>query len=185
MNKDNLIVAGLVLALIFSGLAFFGGDIGPQGDRGDRGDRGERGLGGASGPEYYGLQVFYAGHVDGGLTFATTSSGAGVLVANDLVRRDGYVKYMTINAEDAVTVTFPATSTLTHYIPQSGMCTNIVIENSGDSNLTLAGGTGMDLQEPDATGTEVVIGANNFALVTLCRQANTDILLLVEETRPG
>ena len=182
MNKENLVVAGVVLALVFSGFALFGGVDG-VGPRGDKGDRGERGLGGSSGPEYYGLQVFYAGHVDGGLTFATTSSAVGTIVANDLVRREGYVRYWTVNAEDAVTVTFPATSTLTHFIPQSGMCTNIVIENSGDSNLTLAGGTGMDIQEPD--GQNVIIGTTNYALVTLCRQANTDMLLVIDETIPG
>ena len=49
MNKENFVMAAVVIALVFSSVAIFGGVIGPKGDRGDKGDRG---LGGASGPEY-------------------------------------------------------------------------------------------------------------------------------------
>jgi len=172
---NRLLTGGVVIALALSGLAFFGVNDGVDGRDGR--------VGAQSGPDHYDLQVFNAGLVSGGNHFATSSSGAGTLVAGNLFNSQGYVRYMTIDATDAVTVTFPATSTLTSYIPATGDCADIVIENSGDSNLTLAGGTGMDIQEPD--GQNVVIGTTNYALITLCRQLNRDILLVVDETIPG
>lgn len=143
----------------------------------------EGSFGAQSGPDHYNLQVFYAGQVDGGLAVSTTTLGNTPGDVTDLIRQGGYVRYLTINADEATTYTFPASSTLSHYIPQSGMCANVLLENSGDSNLTLAAGTGIDMQEPD--GQNVVIGTTNFANLLLCRQANTDIVIIVDETIPG
>ena len=182
MNKENLVVAGVVLALVFSGFALFGGvdGVGPQGDKGDRG---ERGLGGTSGPEYYGLQLFNAGHVDGGLYVATTTIANQTGLVTEIIQRSGYVRYLDINADEATVYTFVASSSLTHFLPTVGSCWNMMIENSGDSTLTLAGGSGTILSEPD--GQNVVIGVNNFAKVEFCRMNDTDFIVVVDELIPG
>ena len=180
MNKDNLVMAGVVIALVFSSVAIFGGGIGPKGDRGDKGDRG---LGGASGPEYFGLQLFNAGHVDGGLYVATTTTGNRVIAVSSILRREGYVRYLDVNSDDATVFTFPASTTLTHFLPSVGSCSSLMIENSVDTVLTIAGGSGTILSEPD--GQNVAIGVNNFAKVEFCRMNDTDFLIVVDELIPG
>ena len=180
MNRENLIVAGVVLALVFSGLSWFGSDGGPMGPKGDRG---ERGLGGAAGPEYFGLQVFNAGHVDGGLYVATTTLGNQTGLVTEIVQRSGYVRYLDINADETTTYTFVASSSLPHFLPTVGSCWSQMLENSGDSVLTLAGGSGTILSEPD--GQNVVIGVNNFARLEFCRMNNSDFIITVDEVIPG
>lgn len=170
MNK--VLVVGVLVAVALSGLAFFGLEDGLDGRTGAQ-----------AGPDHYDLQVFHSGQVDGGVAISTTTTGDTQLLSTQFVTRQGYVRYITFDADEATVATFPASSTMSHYIPNVGDCANIVLENSGDSNLTLAEGTGNDLQEPD--GQDVVISANNYALLTLCRTSNTDILIVVDETIPG
>lgn len=172
MNK--LLTVGVVVAVVFAGLAFFGVSDGVDG---------KDGFSAQPGPDHYDVQLFHAGQVDGGMYVATTSSGAGTLTASQLANRQGYTRYLDVNATDAVTLTFPATSTLTGFIPSVGDCANIMLENSGDSNLTLAAGTGMDLQEPD--GQNVVIGTTNYAKLTFCRTNSSDMVLWADESIPA
>ena len=105
---------------------------------------------------------------------------------SNTTNQDGLVQKVekwTMNVDEASTVTLPATTSLTHFIPKAGMCWTAKWENSGDSNLTIAAGTGIDLQEPD--GQNVIIGTTNFANVEYCRQANTDIVVTVTESIPA
>ena len=48
MNKDNLVIAGIVIALVFSGFALFNG-----GQDGTDGSNGQDAVGGFPGPEIY------------------------------------------------------------------------------------------------------------------------------------
>ena len=184
MNKENLVVAGVVLALVlpllFGAYTDGGLIVGPQGDKGDKG---EQGLGGASGPEHFGLQLFYAGHMDGGLFVSTTTTGNSVADLSNVLSRDGYVRYLQINADEATIFTLPTVASLAAFIPQLGSCFTQKIENSGDSNLTIAAGTGMDLQEPnDASVHDVVINANGFADIEYCRTSASVMVVTVSET---
>lgn len=169
MNKDKLVVAGVVLALILSGISFFGGDRGQ--------------LGANAGPEYFGLQLFYAGHMDGGILFSTTTLGNSTADLTDIVRREGYVRYLQINADNATVYTLPAVTLLGNFIPANGSCFTQKVENTGDSNLTIAAGAGMDLQEPgDGDVHDVIINANGFADVEYCRTSATVMVVTVGET---
>ena len=180
MNKENFVMAAVVIALVFSSVAIFGGG---NGSKGDKGDKGERGLGGASGPEYFGLQLFYAGHMDGGLFVSTTTTGNSTADLSNILSRDGYVRYLQINADEATIFTLPTVASLAAFIPQLGSCFTQKIENSGDSNLTIAAGTGMDLQEPnDASVHDVVINANGFADIEYCRTSASVMVVTVSET---
>ena len=49
--------------------------------------------------------------------------------------------------------------------------------------VTLAAGTGVDLQESD--GQNVVIGINNYAWLTCFRELSSDIVCRVDETIPA
>lgn len=174
-------VAGLALAvLIFAGV-YYSND--PVNLTVNEGGTVIENIGASSGPEHFGLESFYAGHVDGGLLKSTTTSASATMLATDILTREGYVRYWSMDVTDASSVTFPASTTLAHFIPVPGMCWTAKWENLGDSNLTMIEGAGFDMQEPD--GQNVVIGANNFATVEYCRQLNTDIVVTVDETIPG
>lgn len=140
-------------------------------------------LGAQSGPDHYGVQYFHDGHLDGGVYKATTTAASATALVTDILTNEGYVRYWNMNVDNAATVTLPATSSLAHFIPDSGDCWLAKWENSGDSNLTVAAGTGIDLQEPDDTSDfNVVIGANGYANVEYCRTSNSDIVVTVMET---
>lgn len=140
-------------------------------------------FGGSAGPTHTVTQEFLAGHVEGGLYVSTTTTGVTNADPTFQVRRSGYVRYLNVNADEASTLTLPATTSLSSFVPETGQCFTQKLENSGDSNLTIGAGTGIDLQEPD--GQNVVIGANNYANIEYCRTSNSDIVVTVDETIPA
>lgn len=90
------------------------------------------------------------------------------------------------STQAALTVTLPATSTMTTFLPNAGDMHRFVIENSflgAATTTTIAAGAGIDLQEPD--GQNVVIGINNYAWFTCFREASTDVVCSVDETIPA
>ena len=185
MNKDNLVMAAVVIALVFSSVAIFGGGIGPKGDRGDRG---ERGLGGASGPEYTNTQVFLASYESGstGASQASTTLEVSTVLANfDWRRGIEYIEYTpTIGA---VTLTTVASTTF-QIGSQRGSKREIWLYNAttttgAPSVITLAAGTGIDLQEE--TGEVVTFEGLEGMRITFIRKADSDIFMYVEATQVG
>lgn len=119
----------------------------------------------------------------GGVYYATTTANATAsLLATD-VDEESYIAITPTGA--ALTLTLPATSTLTNFIPNAGDFRTIIIENGATAatTTTIAAGAGMDLQEPD--GQNVVIGQNNYAILTFYRQSNGDMVVTVDETIPA
>lgn len=139
------------------------------------------GLGGVPGVSLYPQSVttFTEG---GGYTSISTSSATYTLSATQM-DTENYISFTPTGA--AATLTLPATSTLSNFVPNAGDTRRIMIENAATAatTTTIAAGTGMDLQEPD--GQNVVIGQNNYAWLTFVRQSSGDIVVRVDETIPA
>ena len=184
MKLDHVAVVAVsvIASLLVVGFWFMPED----GRDGRPGRDGADGIGAAAGPEVSFHTSFGAGVTEGGRVVSTSTNGTSTLVQADLQARNGdATSLLKITPTAALTVTFPATSTLTSVIPDSGDTLRFLVENAATStfNLTLAAGAGMDLQEPD--GQNVVIGQNNYAWVTMIRDNNTDIVVLIDETIPA
>lgn len=98
------------------------------------------------------------------------------------------VSLLSINPSVAsITVTFPATTTDTTFLPNAGDCTWDVFHNStttGAVNITLAGGTtasgGFILQTSSSTTTVApkILTPGATGSVRMCRKVNTDISVI-------
>lgn len=79
----------------------------------------------------------------------------------------------------AITLTLPASSTLTTLIPNSGDSVSYVVANIATvaaSSTTIAGGTGTSLK--NATSTAAILGGGT-GLLTLVRLATTNVLAIL------
>jgi len=128
-------------------------------------------LGAVSGTDFYFPMTFLNGAVYSSV-FATTSTGSGTLTASNIVNKS---TILSTNA-GALTLTMPASSTLTSFLPKAGDRIDMVILNQGTALLTLAGGTGTLLQTASSTKT-VNIGGS--AVLKFVRKTNSDIIVLM------
>lgn len=120
----------------------------------------------------------------GGITATSTSGNAVPLLSTDFDTEN--VIDVTLNLIDA-TLSFPATSTLTSFIPTAGQTRTLFVRNASTTaamDLTVSGGTGVVMKFASTTPatTGVITGDTdgaNFALIVLTRKANTDIEALV------
>lgn len=121
----------------------------------------------------------------GGGVRATSTSGTVVpLLASDFDIEN--VIDVTLNVSSA-TLSFPASSTLTSFIPVSGQVRELFIRNAtttASMNLTIAGGTGVLLKNASSTPSvsPIILGDTdgaNYGVVKLIRKANTDIEALL------
>lgn len=115
----------------------------------------------------------YAGNtltVGGSQTIAT--SGSGTLLASAI--QASVLFYNPAAGTGAITLTLPATSSLTAFIPNQGDCQQLVINSASTTAglLTLAGNTGVNLRT--ASSTLGVVGGGD-AVIDFCRIAGTQI----------
>lgn len=117
----------------------------------------------------------------GGITSTSTSDSASALLATD-IDTENYVVVTPLLGNFSLTL--PASTTFPG-IPNAGDSRQIIIENGATAatTTTIVAGTGIDLQEPD--GQNVVIGQNNYAILTATRMANSDIVVVVDEVIPA
>lgn len=75
-----------------------------------------------------------------------------------------------VDTQDAGTLTMPAAATLAAQIPalQVGTAFEFIIRNSGDSTLTVAGGTGGTM-----SGTATIATANTKRFLAVCTNAGS------------
>lgn len=112
----------------------------------------------------------------GGIRATSTVNSAETLLASDF-DVESVIAY-TLNVQDA-TLTLPATSTLSSFIATAGQTRSIFIRNAtttASMDLTIAGGTGMNLLT--ASSTKVIVGnttGSNMARLDFVRRADTDI----------
>lgn len=121
----------------------------------------------------------------GGVVTLTPTSNAITMTEANLLAGNVFT-FTASSTMPALTVTLPATSTMTTFIPNAGDMHRFVIENpflAAATTTTIAAGAGIDLQEPD--GQNVVIGITNYAWLTCYREASTDVVCSVDETIPA
>ena len=116
---------------------------------------------------------------EGGGIRATSTVGTVVpLLASDFDVEN--IIDVTLNVQDA-TLSFPATSTLTAFIPTAGQVRTLFIRNATTTatmDLTISGGTGVLLKMASSTNVAIVPGDTdgaNYAKIELLRKSNTDI----------
>lgn len=82
------------------------------------------------------------------------------------------------------TLTFPATSTITDLVPNVGDSRTFRLYNASTtaaSSITLAAGTGIDLQFSEGTGGDLVLNGLDWGVLTFVRQADTDVTVIWDE----
>lgn len=118
----------------------------------------------------------------GGSIYSTSTSGTVIPLLAAAFDVESVID-VTLNVSDA-TLSFPATSTLSSFIPTAGQFRTVYVRNASTTaamDLTVSGGTGVLLKK--ATTTAIIYGDTdgaNFARITLTRKANTDIEALLE-----
>jgi hypothetical protein len=185
--KNYIVGFVAVTALIVGGLSYTKAPdvvVGSQGKQGIQGERGPVGpagkdgrdgkdavarFGATAGTEFYSNMTFYAGEVFSA-TFATTSTGAGTLTASNIKDKS---TVLSTNA-GALTLTLPASTTLTSFIPKAGDRVSMLLVNQGTALLTLAGGTGTLLQTASSTKT---VNIGGTATLEFVRKTNSDIVV--------
>lgn len=120
------------------------------------------------GPDKYQRQYFHAGFNDGGTRYATTTVTAGTIKESDI---DEDVKYIQALVNVDTTLTFPATGTMVSMLGKEvGDTRTYIIHNASTtaaSALTIAAGTGVDLQEDE--GETVILNGLEFGRITFMR----------------
>lgn len=89
--------------------------------------------------------------------------------------------------QGTLSMTLPATSTMTTLIPSQGDCRAWFVDASdvaAGTTTTFVAGTGHDVVGLDATGAGTgadVLDGNEFGKLTMCRSQDTDVITYVEE----
>lgn len=121
----------------------------------------------ASSTAVTGVGYFGNGVQEGGLATSATASTTVNLTAAQIASSSVIA---IVASSSATTVNFPASSTLTTFLPNAGDMTQLVIWSSSStaSTITFAGGTGTTLQK--ATSSALIIGGDS-AIFRVYRQA--------------
>lgn len=108
-------------------------------------------------------------------TYATTTTTA-TLLNTEL---NGYSVISVTPNGASLTLTLPATSTLTTFVPNAGDNTTVFVRNATTTagvNLTLAAGTGMTLKMATSTN---ALTPGSLAKLIFIRKTNTDMDVLI------
>lgn len=130
-----------------------------------------------------GLLTTNAGHLKSYTNATSTTATTQTLAQADIL---GYDTILLTPNTGALTLTLPATSTLTSFIPSAGDMQETCLYNAtstASQTITLAAGTGIDLERV-ATSTSsgsagiFAIQANNSVCLKFIRETDTDISVL-------
>lgn len=128
-----------------------------------------------------GVQVgggsYNQGFVQSGINSTTTTATASVLSATDLV---GYSELHLTVSTGSLTLTLPASSTLSAFLPNAGDYTQFILYNATTTsgiNVTLAAGTGTLLESASSTAATT---AQRASMVTVLRKVNTDLIFMIQ-----
>jgi len=170
MNK--FITGGVVLAVVLSGLAFFGIEDGRDGSDGR--------VGAQSGPDHYDSQFFKQNITVGGGCFSTTTTGT--LTAGDMARSNCIAITAAGAGQGTIALTLPTATQMQPMLPLAGDCRSwhidtLAVDAATTTTITL--GTGWDLVGVDANVDEIA-GAE-VAELTACRQVDAGITGMITE----
>ena len=161
MSLPKLVLAFIISAAIVSGVFIAMKDTTPEAP-----------LGANPGPEYLDVQYFRGDAIVGGANLATTSQGTATYTGQQVMVN----KVITHTAPAALTVTLPASSTLSQYIPKTGDTKTLFIVPI-TTLITVAGASGMDL---NSASTSRACGAGLMCRLEFVRKANTDIEVFMD-----
>jgi hypothetical protein len=117
---------------------------------------------GNAGADQYAYQSFYGGVLVGN-TYATSTPTSLTIKTNDVAYYDTVIVTPTGAAADK-TITFPASTTASYWLPKPGNTQRTCFFNStttANVNLVFAGGTGFDLEVASSSAT--ALGASTIA----------------------
>lgn len=123
---------------------------------------------------------------EGGGVFSTTTVGTASVLLTENFDDENLIRVTPGGGAGITNVTLSlGASSSFPGLPNPGDTRRLLIENAATvaTTTTIAGGTGIDLQEPD--GQNVIIGQNNYAFITCFREASTDVVCSVDETIPA
>lgn len=161
MKLNQLVVSVVLAVVVFAAGGVFQAYFGVQAPP----------LGAALSPDHYYHEFFNSSFTMGGKNFATSSAGTVTYVASSFTD----VSLITHTATAALTATLPASSTLSGgFAPKTGDTRTIYLAPV-TNNITLAGGTGTDLDT--ASSTKVCI-AGALCRLDFVRKSNTDFEVL-------
>lgn len=180
MNLKDLLptVAAVVVSVLVVGV-FFSPEDGRPGRDGKDGA-----LGAMPGPEVYDHMVFQQNFTKGGDIVSTSSAANTVLTTQDFNENVNLISF-TPNVA-AVTVTTMASSAAPFANMRAGDSLDVLFYNASTSAsavVTLAAGTGVDLQEDE--GATVTINGLEVARLTFVKKSDTDIIAWAEVGQVG
>lgn len=111
-------------------------------------------------------------------TNASSSVTSGTLKESDLLGYDTFLATPT-GAAATKTLTLPATSTLTSFVPNAGDRQDLCFFNAtttAATTITFAAGSGIDLETSSSTATDLILLADNMGCFSFLRKTNTDIV---------
>lgn len=140
-------------------------------------------LGAGNYPHHYGEFSVHGRFSQGGgilqsITSATTTTN--VTLTTSQIRTYSQVDVTPTYA--AITLTLPATSTISGILDTPGECMSFKVRNvsaTSASTTTITAGTGIDLVENE--NGDVVIEGGNEAQLIFCKELDTDITVSVDE----
>lgn len=140
-------------------------------------------VGAVVGPDIYDHMTFNQSFTKGGTQVATSSSGNVTISTSELRDEVSYISW-TVNVDG--TMTTMASSAAPFSNLKTGESLEVYLYNastSASAALTVAAGTGVDLQEDE--GETVVVNGLEMARLTFIKKADTDVALWVEVGQVG
>ncbi len=137
-------------------------------------------LGAIAGPDIFSDVRIHGTLTSGGRNVATSSTAATYTLTRAEIAPYNLITW-TPNVN--TTLTLPATSTITDLVPNAGDVREILLYNASTTagaTITLAAGTGIDLQKNEDTA-DLAINGLDWAKLTFIRQADTDITVIMDE----
>jgi hypothetical protein len=119
--------------------------------------------------------VSFDGAVTNSATVATSSAASATILAADLTCGGSLLVSLPVGS---VSLTLPASSTLSSFLPVAGDRCSVAIVNASTTasqNITIVEGTGSKL----ASTTNAVIQPNSVGILNVVRKANSDFVMLL------
>ncbi len=112
-------------------------------------------------------------------SLSTTTPASMTMAQNDLT----FSTVLVTPTNGAVTMTLPATSTLTSFISSTGNYAQVDMCNASTTpgaNITIAAGTGMNFTVASSSASSVVLNPKKCGTLEFVKMANTDVDVLVK-----
>lgn len=138
-------------------------------------------LGSLVGPDVYDHVTLHQNFTKGGTQVATSSTAATyTLTTNELRKEVSYISW-TPNVNTTLTTMASTSAPLVNL--KTGESFEVYLYNASStaaSSITIAAGTGVDLQDNEDSADLAILGLDVMKL-TFIKKANTDVMLIVDE----